>query len=356
MIKTYLALLLFNSTLLLGDQIQTMSKLKGVLSEEDLNRFKHEFNLCSFIETGTYAGDTTAVASQVFDQVYSIDIYEPIFKQAQKRFAQSKNIHLYFGDTCNLLKQMIKDSPARRLYWLDAHCSGGGTGGLAGFCPISQELVQIFEHDADDFVILIDDLRGMCHCDARTNLLLREIIREVKEFDPDLEFYSIGDIAIIFKAKNHEHTFASELVKSASISRFFDPDCQNEDTLNELIDAETVISSIGRCTSEEENFRKLFKFVDNKDAIGGEIIYLLWESLGKLKEGDYLCAIADLQLISTSFYSHWRIDAYLTKALALEGRLEEAQAIFQEKLQGIYTQFPQILRKILEESYERVVD
>lgn len=346
-----LALILFQTASLLGSDIQTISKSKGVLSQTDLNDFKHEFKLCSFIETGTYIGDTTAVASEVFDQVYTVDIYEPIYNNAKIRFAQKSNVHLYLGDTCDMLQGIIKDSLSRRLYWLDAHSSGGGTGGVPGFSPILSELKQIFECEDDDFVILIDDLRGMCHCDSRTNLPLREIISCINEEDSNLRFYSIGDIGIIYNTKNYPSVVASDLVEAASISRFFDPNDKNERALNRLIDAEFFISNVENYLEESENFLKLFGFV-NRNELGGEVIYLLWESLHALGEGDYESASKGLELVSKSFYSHWRIDAYHVKALILNGQLDEARSLFEDKLLGIQKSHPKILEKIFEDKFE----
>lgn len=349
------SLFLFAASTLLGSEIQTISKSNGVLSPEDLNSFRQEFKLSSFIETGTYAGDTTLVASNIFEEVYSIDVCEPLYAKAKERFLNQANVHLYFGDTCDMLQQMIVDSPSKRLYWLDAHSSGGVTGGIPGFSPISHELKQIFEHEDNDFVILIDDLRGMCHCDKRTNLPLHSIISNIQEADADLKFYSIGDIGIIFNTKNHPSVVISDLVKSASISRFFDPSCKEEELLDQLISAESFISGIGKSTEEERNFRKLINFV-NRNELGGEVIYLLWESLYKLGEMDYKAAIEDLRLVSKSFYSHWRVDAYLVKALILDGQIENASVLFKDKLSEISMQYPKIMYKILGDSYETLLE
>lgn len=347
----WLVLCLFGIGTLFGSEIQIVSKVNGVLDEEDLKYFGQEFNICSFIETGTYAGDTTAVASKVFDEVYSIEIYEPLYKRAKDRFRDSLNVKLYLGDTCNILKQVINDSSSRRLYWLDAHSSGGGTGGEPGFSPILDELNQIYQFQDDDCVILIDDLRGMCHCDARTNLPLREIISTIKEVDSDLVFYSIGDIGIIFNQKKYPSVIVSDFVKAVSISRFFDSNCETEESLNQLIDAESLISYGESGTREDQNFRKLINFV-NRNELGGEVIYLLWESLYKLGNTDYKSAIDDLKLISRSFYSHWRIDAYLVKALILDGQLRSGRTLFENRLLDIHKQYPNIIKKIMGNSYE----
>lgn len=339
--------LLFGTISLYCQDIKIISKIDAVLPSQQLAYYKDLFGLHSFIETGTYAGDTTAEASKVFEEVHSVEIWEPLYSKAEQRFASCPNVFLYQGDTTTHLNQMIKNSSAKRLYWLDAHSSGEGTGGVPGFSPILSELDQILSYSRDiDSVILIDDLRGMYHCDHRTNLPLRLIIQKLHEINPDLEFYSIGDIGIIFNRRSYPQIAISNIVKNASISRFFDPDSEDEEVLKKLIDAESCIASYTGKSEEEEIFCNLVKWV-NRDNFGGEVIYLLWEALGKLEKNELDSAIYDLQLVTDSFYSHWRIEAYLVKALILDGQFDKAISLFNEKLLGAYAKYPTIIENII---------
>jgi hypothetical protein len=346
MIKIFWFVLFSCSISLWAGDIEVISKDKGVLSSRELSRFKELFQLHSFIETGTYSGDTTAEASKIFDEVHSVEIWEPLYHRAQERFAQTPNVHLYLGDTTRLLAQMVQKSAPKRLYWLDAHSSGDGTGGTPGFSPILMELDQIYSANDLESVVLIDDLRGMCHCDSRTNLPLRQIIQKLKDTDAGLRFYSIGDIGIIFNEKTYPSITVSEIVKSASISRFFDPEIYDESVFEELIRAESFIASIKEGSQEEKNFSQLMRWVD-RNCLGGEVIYLLWGALQKLDRKEYASAIEDFHLISKSFYSHWRIDAYLVKALMLDGQLDKARLMFNEKLKDTYERHPELLSRLI---------
>lgn len=116
--------------------------------------------------------------------------------------------------------------------------------------------------------------------------------------------------------------------------------------LENLIDAESFIASFNEKTQEGENFCQLTKWV-NKNNLGGEVIYLLWESLRELEKQELTSAIHDLQLVTNSFYSHWRMDAYLVKALILDGQLDKATSIFNEKLLTAYAKHPKIIEKII---------
>ncbi len=340
--------LLAGTISLFASDIETIVKTEGVLTAETLTKFKNLFDIRSFLETGTYAGDTTAEASKVFKEVHSIEIWEPLYRKAQKRFLLFPNVTLYLGDTTTHLHQLIENSGGKRMYWLDAHSSGGGTGGIPGYSPILKELDQILRSKRDtDSVILIDDLRGMCHCDSRTNLPLRLILQKIHEINPDLQFYSIGDIGIIFNERSYSYVSISDIVKNASFSRFFDPDCDDENMLEKLIEAESFIASITENTPEGINFSQLIRWV-NKDNLGGEVIYLYWEALRELGKKDLSSAIHDLQLVAKSFYSHWRVDAHLVQALLLDGQREKATALFRDKLLQTYEKHPQIIKKIID--------
>jgi hypothetical protein len=333
-----------------ASDVETVVKKNGALSSDQLSHFQKLFGLRTFIETGTYCGDTTSEASKIFPQVHSIEIFEPLYLKAQNRFANQPNITLYLGDTTKLLHQMIDHTLPKRLYWLDAHSSGGGTGGIPGFSPIIDELDQILVQKKDiDSVILIDDLRGMCHCDARGNLPLRLIIQKLDEVNAfansDLIFYSVGDIGIIYNQNSHPNISVSEIVKYSSVSRFFDQDCNDESQLESLLQAESFIASYQNDTPECIKFRQLINWVD-RDGLGGEVIYLVWEALRELEAKHYTSAIHDFELIANSFYSHWRMEAYLAKALALDNQVDRAVSLTNDLLKA-YPQHSKLIQKIV---------
>lgn len=331
---------------LVGVELQLISKSEGTFKKSDLMRFKECFNINSFIETGTYAGDTTNLASNIFEQVYSIEIYEPLYKNAKNRFRGKSNIHLYFGDTCDMFQQMIQESSARRLYWLDAHSSGGGTGGRPGFSPISAELSQFKNYGSLEDIILIDDLRGMYHCDSRTNLPLKQIDQDVKSIDSDFVFYSIGDIGIIYNTRIYPSITVSDIVKATTFSRLFDSSTETLSTLSQLVHEESLIASVDENTVEGKVLFKLKDWV-NVNCLGGEVIYFYWNTLYQLQNGDYPSAIKNFNILAQSHFSHWRIYAYLIRALLLDQQVEKALEIFKQELQDKYIEFPTIIESII---------
>ena len=53
-----------------------------------------------------------------------------------------------------------------------------------------------------------------------------------------------------------------------------------------------------------------------------------------------------MQLITNSFYSHWRMEAYLAKALTLDGQIDKATALINNLLQA-YPQHSKMIEKII---------
>ena len=125
----------------------------------EILRYAKEHDLKVFIETGTYKGETPAMLMNDFDELYTIELSEELYKMATERFARTK-IKTHHGDSTKVLPEIIINIDKPILFWLDGHYSN------APFCakgtletPIIEELLTIF--NAKDFphVILIDDAR-----------------------------------------------------------------------------------------------------------------------------------------------------------------------------------------------------
>lgn len=116
-----------------------------------------------FVETGTNTGNTLANAAQVFQSCISIEQNLPLFFQACRRFMDSKNVHLYEGDSPVILRTLISSriimGNVPTTFWLDAHYfTNGDTLGLSGQCPLLAELEAILLCDWDTKpIIVIDD-------------------------------------------------------------------------------------------------------------------------------------------------------------------------------------------------------
>jgi protein-L-isoaspartate O-methyltransferase len=85
---------------------------KYSLTEEFLSILKNDLNIKTFIETGTYLGETTLKASEIFDEVHSIELSKSLYDKAKTLFKNKINIKLYYGDSKNILPIISKNNIA----------------------------------------------------------------------------------------------------------------------------------------------------------------------------------------------------------------------------------------------------
>lgn len=121
-------------------------------------------NLCSidtFIETGTHKGDTSELASELFNNVITIEKYpdkdpynsENLREYHKKIYETHANISFMYGDSHYLLKDIIKNLNNRSVILLDAHSSSS--------CNLINELSCINESEINDHVIILDDFNDV---------------------------------------------------------------------------------------------------------------------------------------------------------------------------------------------------
>ena len=118
----------------------------------------------TFVETGTNDGDTIEGVigkSPPWTSVYSVEADEEKYHAALKKFAGDPRVHIYFGDSAEVLPTLPvwgqKDAnlPApKTLFFLDAH-----PGDPDEPSPIRGELAWCLAHASKESIILIDDAR-----------------------------------------------------------------------------------------------------------------------------------------------------------------------------------------------------
>ena len=172
--------------------------------ESLLNFLNSTFHIDTFIESGTYAGDTTEKASRIFNQVYSIELSHNYYSKALSRFKNYKNISLYCGDSPEVLSSLLPLVKAKICFFLDGHFSGGTTAcSINGSTPILAELKAIKESNINDAVIMIDDIRLFQktlsnNSSANGYPTLKEVYGAIKEINPLYDFIVFGDVSIAF--------------------------------------------------------------------------------------------------------------------------------------------------------------
>jgi hypothetical protein len=105
--------------------------------------------LDTFIETGSYLGETAYWAEKNFKSVLSFEASSEYYKNLKS----SNILKFVFADSSSELHKYLKNNS---LIYLDAHYSGGFT---HKSYPLISELSQINDSKIDNLVIIIDDAR-----------------------------------------------------------------------------------------------------------------------------------------------------------------------------------------------------
>jgi hypothetical protein len=116
-----------------------------------------KYRLTTFVETGTFKGDTLASVAATGIRAISVELSRQYFDRANQRFAGRRNVELHQGDSGIVLPRIVATLTEPALFWLDGHYSAGETahGELAS--PISAEMDSIIRSPVPGHVILIDD-------------------------------------------------------------------------------------------------------------------------------------------------------------------------------------------------------
>ena len=143
-----------------------------------------------FIESGTFGGDgVKAAIKSGFDKVISIELSKLYYRNCVERFKGDPRITIYFGDSINILPQILPEITTKCTFWLDGHYSGGDSACGKIPVPLMEELKIIAQHPIKNHILLLDDMR-----------LLREHRAEWKNLS-----YGIGDIEKMILSINPEY-------------------------------------------------------------------------------------------------------------------------------------------------------
>ena len=117
----------------------------------------------NFIETGTYKGDTTIMASRLFRRVYTMEIvkslYEASVDRANAELGRNHNISFFLNDSVKQLQRLIPTIKGSSVYFIDAHQSGPDTSNNGKCVPLMEELSVILSNDIDRSLFIFDDVR-----------------------------------------------------------------------------------------------------------------------------------------------------------------------------------------------------
>lgn len=115
----------------------------------------------TWIETGTFRGNTTAFLADIATHVYSVEPEPDLARQATDRFATTRNVTIVKGLSEDHLDSILQRIDGPVSLWLDGHYSKGITHQGPVDTPIEEELRIVGQHltRLSNVAIHIDDLR-----------------------------------------------------------------------------------------------------------------------------------------------------------------------------------------------------
>jgi hypothetical protein len=154
---------------------------------QEMKRYQARYGLETFVETGTFRGDTVEAMRYTFKEVYSIELDRGYYESLQRRFTGVANVHLLYGDSAVILPELLGAiSKTNTLFWLDAHAGNPiratttpeqNYRGLVGVGKYDfsglPELEYLLGQGLSNCVIMVDDivaggvgcLHGGCGCE-----------------------------------------------------------------------------------------------------------------------------------------------------------------------------------------------
>jgi hypothetical protein len=124
---------------------------------------RNGINSGTWVETGTYLGDTTKFLTQNFpnSKIISLEPQKTIYDFAKFRLRRNKNVSLVKGSSEEKFEEVISRLAGAVNFWLDGHYSGDITYQGESISPIEKELslIEIYKSGMDQVVVFIDDIR-----------------------------------------------------------------------------------------------------------------------------------------------------------------------------------------------------
>lgn len=285
------------------------------------------FDIQNLVETGTFGGDTSRLASHYFKKIYTIELKHDYFQKSLISFKNYPNIYPLEGHSPYLLKQIIPQIDGKILFWLDAHwCGENSAKWNEQMTPIREELIAIKECGLKNSIILIDDVRifhGLPNDFPEFGgyPTINEVKVMIEEINPKYEFYILGDTAIAFPREACVEP--SALLKALTKSRLFQINDANDQDILNVLAAEKIIQNLAN-TPEAKNIDALQRYVyPGSEAITYHL--MLWQGLVELGRHHFKTASDYFQRTLNTGYTHWRIYWYLALSQYYSGNIQQAE-------------------------------
>ncbi|WP_156481340.1 hypothetical protein [Herbaspirillum rubrisubalbicans] len=209
-------------------EMRSLKNSSGALSAQKVRPLRDLANISTFVETGTYLGETTAAMRELFRRVVSIELSSTLYQNAVKRFAEDDGVHLLQGDSALMLDDALDlTGGSGAMVWLDAHWSGGSTARAEENTPIMNELEVIRRRGRGDDIILIDDIRYFIDLPAGFEThesnggypSLRKLLELLRALPGNYQPYMAGDIMIAMPQSLWDKVEISDVIRAAMALR-----------------------------------------------------------------------------------------------------------------------------------------
>lgn len=270
------------------------------------------------VETGTYKGDSTEKMAKHFKQVHSIELGTDLFETAKKRFINHKNIHLYNGDSAQILPSIIKKLKGKIVFFLDAHFSLFDTACGSQNTPILTELEIIKKAGIKDSFIIIDDIRMFYKPPTTANNTfiagyptVNDLVDKLLEINSSYKIAMVYDTLIAFCAS--DTITVSPIVRATTLSRLYNG---NNYLIDHVLTAELYIAQAKG--KEKETLIDLGQRWIEQWSSGTAISqhFALWYGLILMEQEEYPKAFAYFEDAKRRGMYHWRLDWYMIMAQA----------------------------------------
>jgi len=113
-------------------------------------------NYSTFVETGTYYGQTISSMIPYFQELHTIEIGRDLYNQTKNKYNHPK-VYFYLGDSSVVLTDVLKKVSQDTIFFLDAHWSSGDTSKGDKDVPLLEELQEINTNFKNKGILIIGD-------------------------------------------------------------------------------------------------------------------------------------------------------------------------------------------------------
>jgi len=117
-----------------------------------------EIFFSTFIETGTYKGNTIFAMEPFFNSLHTIEIKKEFYDTCKENYKGNK-IQFHLGDSSKILPKILSETQGDVIFFLDGHWSSKDTGKGEKDVPLFEELDSIKSLLHGKALIIIDDYR-----------------------------------------------------------------------------------------------------------------------------------------------------------------------------------------------------